>query len=200
MRKKFQKSRFCLLCCVALLLMCLLPFGASAAMLNMPDGLPADISMAVVDEDSLMGDLDLTEMKYDDHEQTVYRPIMYVVHQAGGDVVRRYVETKPMLTVTYRFCYGINRNGEYVLAGGNPVPTLGGFAGAPFNVSAQHVMNTTCDPDPLPGNTGYTYTFAGGYFTMTYNNTIHVDEQGDFLYAEQVESEGIAYRCTFTHP
>lgn len=190
-----KRMLMCLVLC-----MCLLPFAALAAMPQLADELPFGVTAVAMDEASLMGDLDLSVEAYGDYVQTVCRPITYVVHQAGGDVVDRYTEAEPMLTVTYRYYYGINKNGEYVMAGGNSVPTLDGFAGDPFYVSAQHVMNTTCDPNPLPGNTGYTYTFAGGYFTMTYNNTIHVDEQGNFLYAEQIVSEGIAYRCTFTHP
>ncbi len=180
---------------------CLLPLYASAMVTAGLEMLPPGVSPVVMDEASVNGNLIVDRMEYDFYPQTVYRPVTYITHYADGGIKETRVVAKAMMTVTYTYYYGINKEGQYVFAGGNPEPTLGGFDEDTFEVDAQHVMDTSCNAVQLPNHAGYTYTFSGGYFMMTYNNVIHLDENEEIIKKEAVSSPvGIAYSCTFTIP
>ena len=188
---------------VALILMlCLLPAAVVADGLTVL-GLSDFVYMPDIQDGATIyyanGDLDLDQLKYDDYEQYCYRPIRYITHYSDGSTETTMVP-EAMVKITYRYYYGIDKQGRYVMAGGNPVPTLTPIAPAQFAVSATHVANTSCNAVQLPNYAGYTYTFSGGYFTMDYYDVIHLDEDGNVIRKELNIGQTIAYSCTFTYP
>lgn len=187
---------------VLLLALCLLPTAVFADDLA-AFGLINFVSPPVIQDGATIyyvnGDLVLDRVEYRDYHQTCYRPITYITHYSNGDTETTMVP-EAMVRITYRYYCGINKQGQYVMAGGNPVPTLTPIAPSQFAVSATHVANTSCNAVQLPNNAGYTYTFSGGYFTMDYYDTIHLDENGNIIRKELNIGQGIAYSCTFTYP
>ena len=187
---------------VLLLVLCLLPLEVFAEDM-MEAGLIELLEPPVVRDGVTIyyvrGDLELDRLEYQDYKQTVYRPVTYVKHYSNGEE-ETTMRAVAMLTVSYRFYYGINKDGQYVMAGGNPVPTIAVIAPARFDVSAAHVVNTYCNPVQLPNFAGYTYTFSGGYLTMDYYDVIHLDENDNVIRKELNLGQLIAYGCTFTYP
>lgn len=185
-----------------LLVLCLLPAAAVAE--ELIESGQIEFIMPPVIQDGrtiyyVKGDLELDRVEYQDFEQICYRPVTYIKHYSNGET-KTTMQPVAMLKITYQFCYGINKNEQYVMAGGNPVPTLTPIAPEHFAVSAVHAADTNCNPVPLADHAGYTYNFSGGYFTMDYYDVIHLDENDNIIRKELKLGQQIAYRCTFTYP
>ncbi len=182
--------------------LCLLPAAAVAEEL-IESGQIEFITPPVIQDGRTIyyvkGDLILDRVEYQDFEQICYRPITYIKHYSNGET-ETTMQPVAMLKIKYRFYYGINKDGQYVMAGGNPVPTLMPIAPAHFSVSAAHVADTNCNPVQLPNLAGYTYNFSGGYFTMDYYDVIHLDENNTIIRKELKLGQPIGYSCTFTYP
>lgn len=185
-----------------LLALCLLPMGTFAEG-STEAGQIEFIYPPVIKDGAtiyyIKGDLVLDRQEYRDYEQTVYRPITYVKHYSNGEV-ETTMEPVAMLTVSYRYYYGINKEGQYVYAGGNPEPGIEVIAPEQFEVSAEHVADTACNAVQLPDFAGYTYTFRGGYLTMDYYDVIHLDENDNIIRKELNYGQLLVYSCTFTYP
>lgn len=183
-----------------LLVLCLLPVTILAE--NTTGFGTAEIVHQLVIQDGgavyeTNADLDLDKEVRDYYYQTCYRPIKYITHYNNGETVTT-MEPVAMLTIKYTYYYGINKAGQYVMAGGNPVPTLTPIAPAVFSLSVAHGADTQCNAVQLSNFAGYTYTFSGGYFTMDYYDVIHLDEDGNIIRKELNIGQQIAYSCTFT--